>query len=116
MCTRVSSTRADALQAAIREFRVLSAIREMYNLIKVCAATIAAATLIGLLVWGGVWVFADVDCSKTEEVQSRFSCWVADARKITEDEFDDVKRSAGRSSTDRSSTDTAETSTDTAEN
>ena len=59
-------------------------------IVKICVA----AVLVGLFAWGGVWVFADVDCSKTEEVQSRFSCWVADAKKIAEDEIEDVKKSA----------------------
>lgn len=62
----------------------------MFTLIKVCVAVVVVV----LLVWGGVWVFADVDCSKTEEEQSRFSCWVADAKRIAEDEIDDVKESA----------------------
>ena len=68
----------------------LVAITEKITFAKVCIAVV----FVGLLVWGGVWVFADVDCSKTEEVQSRFSCWVADAKQITEDEYEDVKKSA----------------------
>ena len=67
----------------------------MFIVIKVCVAVVVA----GLLVWGGVWVFADVSCSKTEEVQSRLSCWVADAKTIAEDEFDDVNEPLGIAST-----------------
>lgn len=44
-------------------------------------------------------MFADVSCSKTEEVQSRFSCWVADAKERIEEEVDDMNRSIGRTTT-----------------
>lgn len=58
-----------------------------------------AAVVVGLLVWGGVWMFADVPCNKTEETQSRFSCWVADAKDRLEEEMDDLNRSVGLTTT-----------------
>ena len=44
-------------------------------------------------------MFADVPCSKTEETQSRFSCWVADAKDRLEEEMDDLNRSVGLTTT-----------------